>query len=72
MGSSLSNGVATFSGFSMSAIGCTFGGNLTGSYSGGETFPVTATFTEQTVQKTSGFLCPSSATVTASYTFSQP
>ncbi|MBE1533129.1 hypothetical protein [Actinomadura algeriensis] len=68
---SLSGGVATFNGFSMSAIGCTFGGDLSGSYSGGETFPVTAAFTEQTVQRTSGFFCPSSATVTASYTFTQ-
>ncbi|TDC82666.1 hypothetical protein [Actinomadura sp. 7K507] len=65
---SLSNGVATFTGFSMSAIGCTFGGNLTGSFTGTD-LPVSATFTEQTVNKTSGFFCPSSATVTATYDF---
>ncbi|GGU91084.1 hypothetical protein GCM10010182_02330 [Actinomadura cremea] len=67
---SLSGGVASFDGFQMSAIGCTFGGDISGSYSGGETFPVTASFTEQTVDRTAGWLCPSSATITASYTFS--
>ncbi|MEV5827656.1 hypothetical protein AB0L25_19005 [Spirillospora sp. NPDC052242] len=69
---SLSGGTASFSGFQMSAIGCTFGGDIAGTYSGGETFPVTAAFTEQTVDRTSGWLCPSSATITASYTFNQP
>jgi hypothetical protein len=65
---SLNNGVATFSGFSMSAIGCTYGGTLTGSFTGSD-LPVSAAFVEQTVNKTSGLLCPSSATVTATYDF---
>ncbi|WP_165958844.1 hypothetical protein [Actinomadura sp. KC345] len=65
---SLSGGVASFNGFSMSAVGCTFGGDITGSFTGTD-LPVTATFTEQTVNRTSGFLCPGSATVTATYDF---
>ncbi|TDD92152.1 hypothetical protein E1293_01160 [Actinomadura darangshiensis] len=65
---SLAGGVATLSGFSMSAIGCTFGGSITGAYTGTD-LPITATFTEQTVNKTSGVLCPSSATLTATYDF---
>lgn len=65
---SLNNGVASLNGFSMSAIGCTYGGNLTGSFSGTD-LPVTATFADQTVNKTSGWLCPGSATVTATYDF---
>ncbi|MEU8798680.1 hypothetical protein [Spirillospora sp. NPDC048819] len=65
---SLNNGVASINGFSMSAIGCTYGGNISGSFTGTD-LPVTATFTEQTVAKTSGWLCPGSATVTATYDF---
>lgn len=65
---SLDGGVATLSGFSMSAVGCTFGGTLTGSFTGTD-LPVTAQFVEQTVNRTSGFLCPGSATVTATYDF---
>jgi hypothetical protein len=69
---SLSGGTATLSGFSVSAIGCTYGGSITGSYSGGDTLPATVTFSNQTVQKTAGsFICPSSATLTATYVFSQ-
>lgn len=67
---SLNNGVATISGFSMSAIGCTYAGSITGSFTGTD-LPVTATFTEQTVNKTSGIFCPGSATVTAAYDFAQ-
>ncbi|MDL4819685.1 hypothetical protein [Actinomadura opuntiae] len=67
---SLSGGNATLSGFSVSAVGCTYGGTIHGTYSG-STFPVTVSFTNQTVPKTSGFLCPSSATLTAKYVFSQ-
>ncbi|MGI5203664.1 hypothetical protein ACQEU6_19070 [Spirillospora sp. CA-108201] len=58
--------------FSMSAIGCTYGGTLTGSMSA-TNFPFTATFTNQVVPKTSGsILCPSSAKVTAKYDYKQP
>ncbi|NKZ04712.1 hypothetical protein [Actinomadura latina] len=64
----LDNGVATINGFAMSAIGCTYGGNLSGSFSGTD-LPVSATFANQTVQKQSGWLCPGSATVTATYDF---
>ncbi|MEU5878760.1 hypothetical protein [Spirillospora sp. NPDC047279] len=67
---SLSGGVATLSGFRMSAIGCSYGGSLTGSYSGADNLPVTVTFTNQTVNKVSGLFCPSSATITATYVFS--
>lgn len=65
---SLDNGVASLSGFSMSAIGCTYGGDITGSFTGTD-LPVTATFTEQTVSKSSGWFCPGSATITAAYDF---
>ncbi|MGP4027012.1 hypothetical protein [Actinomadura sp. 3N407] len=65
---SLNNGVASINGFSMSAIGCTYGGDISGSFTGTD-LPVTATFTEQTVGKTSGWFCPGSATVTAAYDF---
>lgn len=65
---SLNNGVASINGFSVSAIGCTYGGNLTGSFTGSD-LPVTATFANQTVNKTSGVICPSTATVTAKYDF---
>ncbi|MFB4311582.1 hypothetical protein [Actinomadura sp. GTD37] len=64
----LAGGTATLSGFAMSAIGCTYGGNLSGSFTGSD-LPVTATFANQTVNKTSGLLCPGSATVTAKYDF---
>jgi hypothetical protein len=64
----LDNGTASIDGFSMSAIGCTYGGDITGSFTGTD-LPVSATFTEQTVAKTSGWLCPGSATVTATYDF---
>lgn len=64
----LDNGTASFTGFSMSAIGCTFGGDISGSFTGTD-LPVSATFTEQTVAKTSGFFCPGSATITATYDF---
>ncbi|MGI5328550.1 hypothetical protein [Actinomadura nitritigenes] len=67
---SLSNGVATFNGFTMSAIGCTYRGDLTGTYTG-TGLPGTATFTDQPVARTSGFLCPSSVTVSATYDFAQ-
>ncbi|TDB96618.1 hypothetical protein [Actinomadura sp. 7K534] len=66
---SLNNGVAKLNGFSMSAIGCTYGGNLTGSFTGANNLPVTANFANQTVNRTSGWLCPGSATVTAKYNF---
>ncbi|RAY12637.1 hypothetical protein DPM19_23875 [Actinomadura craniellae] len=71
---SLTGGVATISGYRVSGMGCTYGGSLVGSYvSEDESFPVTVTFTEQTVSRVSGhFLCPSSATITASYVFTQP
>ncbi|XRQ04366.1 hypothetical protein ACN3XK_48510 [Actinomadura welshii] len=65
---SLDNGVASLNGFSMSAIGCTYGGDITGGFTGTD-LPVSATFTEQTVSKTGGWLCPGSATVTATYDF---
>ncbi|HLV72548.1 hypothetical protein FHX41_4513 [Actinomadura hallensis] len=65
---SLDGGVASLNGFSMSAIGCTYGGNLTGSFTGTD-LPVSATFANQTVNKTDGWLCPGSATVTATYDF---
>ncbi|GAA4341812.1 hypothetical protein BJY14_002301 [Actinomadura luteofluorescens] len=57
--------------FSMSAIGCTYGGTLTGTASA-TNFPFTATFTNQVVPKTSGLLCPSSAKITAKYDYKQP
>jgi len=70
---SISGGVAKINGFKMSAIGCTYSGNLTGSYTPSTAnFPLTVTFSNQTVNKTSGFLCPSSATVTATYLYTQP
>ncbi|MFA1544804.1 hypothetical protein [Actinomadura chokoriensis] len=70
---SINAGVVKINGFKMSAIGCTYGGNLTGSYTPTTAnFPLTVTFTNQTVTKTSGLLCPSSATVTATYKYTQP
>jgi hypothetical protein len=68
---SFSGGVAKINGFSMSAVGCTYGGNLTGTYTG-TNFPLTVSFVNQTVNKTSGLFCPSSATVTAKYDYTQP
>ncbi|MFI0448478.1 hypothetical protein [Actinomadura sp. 6N118] len=68
---SLSGGVATLSGFQVTAVGCTYGGSLTGSYVDGP-LPVTATFTNQSVPKVSGIFCPGSVSLTASYVFSQP
>ncbi|WP_141577858.1 hypothetical protein [Actinomadura sp. WMMA1423] len=68
---SFSGGVAKINSFKMSAIGCTYSGNLTGSYTG-TNFPLTVSFVNQTVTKTSGLLCPSSATVTAKYNYTQP
>jgi hypothetical protein len=67
---SLNDGVATISGFSVSAIGCTYAGSISGSFTGSD-LPVSATFPPQTVDKTSGLLCPSSATITATYDFAQ-
>ncbi len=64
----LDNGVATINGFAMDAIGCTYGGNLTGGFTGTD-LPVTATFANQTVNRTSGLFCPASATITAKYDF---
>ncbi|NDU77503.1 hypothetical protein GWI34_33515 [Actinomadura sp. DSM 109109] len=62
----------TINSFSMSAIGCTYGGNLTGTMSS-PNFPFTATFTNQVVPKTGGsFICPSSAKITAKYNYTQP
>lgn len=66
---SLTGGVATITGFRVSAIGCTYGGNLTGTYTG-SAFPTTVSFTNVTVNKISGLFCPASATVTANYVFS--
>ena len=60
-------GTASISGFSMSAIGCTFGGNITGGFTGSD-LPVSATFTDQTVSKT-GFCFINSAKITATYDF---
>ncbi|MFG2090089.1 MULTISPECIES: hypothetical protein [unclassified Spirillospora] len=65
---SLDNGVASINGFAMSAIGCTYGGNLSGGFTGTD-LPVTVEFADQTVNKTSGWLCPGSATVSATYDF---
>ncbi|NVI88732.1 hypothetical protein [Actinomadura sp. BRA 177] len=64
----LDNGAASINNFAMEATGCTYGGNLNGSFTGTD-LPVTATFANQTVNKTSGWLCPGSATVTATYDF---
>jgi hypothetical protein len=64
----LDNGVASINGFAMSAIGCTYGGDLSGTFTGSD-LPVTATFADQTVRKTSGWFCPDPATVTAKYDF---
>ncbi|MEO3781942.1 hypothetical protein ABGB12_01320 [Actinocorallia sp. B10E7] len=67
---SFSGSTATINGFRMSAIGCTYGGTLTGSLSG-STLPATVTFSDVTVNKISGFFCPGSATVSATYVFSE-
>jgi hypothetical protein len=67
----LKDGVATFTGFQMSAIGCTYRGDLTGSYTGTD-FPTTATFTDQSISKISGFLCPSPVEVSAKWDITQP
>lgn len=69
---SLSGGTATISSFKVNAnvsgVSCTYGGSLTGTYTGSAS-PVTVTFSNVTVPKTSGsFLCPSSGTVSAKYT----
>jgi hypothetical protein len=64
-----STGAATISGFEMSAAGCTFAGDLSGSFTGSD-LPVSVTFDKQVVNSTGGWLCFfSSATVTATYDF---
>jgi hypothetical protein len=67
---SLSGGTATISGFSVSALGCTYGGSITGTYSGGDSLPATVTFTDQTVNAQSGFCLVQSVSLSATYVFS--
>ncbi|OLT23189.1 hypothetical protein BJF79_01875 [Actinomadura sp. CNU-125] len=68
---SIADGTAVFTGFTMSAIGCTYRGDLTGTYNATD-IPGTASFTDQPATRTSGFLCPSSVTISAAYDFTQP
>ncbi|GGQ08095.1 hypothetical protein BKA00_007469 [Actinomadura coerulea] len=71
-GSSFSGTTVKINNFQMSAIGCVYGGTLTGTASA-TNFPFTATFTNQVVPKLSGsFICPSSAKITAKYDYKQP
>ncbi|MFA1544794.1 hypothetical protein [Actinomadura chokoriensis] len=71
---SISGGVVKINGFKMSAIGCTYTGNLTGSYTPTTAnFPLTVTFTNQPATKLSGgILCPATVKVTATYKYTQP
>lgn len=67
---SFTGGTTTINGFKMSAVGCTYSGNLSGPYTGAEP-PATVTFTDQPVTG-SGFFCASNVTVSATYVFTQP
>ncbi|WP_157963800.1 hypothetical protein [Actinocorallia populi] len=66
------SGASSLTGFRVSAkwmgLTCVYGGNIAGT---NDTSP-TATFTNQTVNKVSGFLCPGSAQVSAQFAFSGP
>ncbi|KAB2381365.1 hypothetical protein [Actinomadura montaniterrae] len=68
---SLGGGNASISGFSVEALGCTYGGTINGTYSGGDTLPATVTFSNQKVSATGGFCLVQSVTLTATYVFSQ-
>ncbi|MEO5878246.1 MAG: hypothetical protein ABIS86_20335 [Streptosporangiaceae bacterium] len=63
-------GTATITAFKMTALGCTYTGNLTGSVTGAQP-PATVTFTNQAVSG-SGFFCASNVTVSGTYVFTQP
>lgn len=63
---SATGGVATITAFKMTALGCTYTGNLTGT----EAEPV-VTFTNQPVTGSGSFLCFNNVSVSATYTFAQ-
>jgi hypothetical protein len=67
---SITSTTAAINGFKMTALGCTYGGNLSGT-SPGSTSPSTITFTNQAVSGTGG-LCFSNVTVSAKYVVTQP
>ncbi|GAA2454833.1 hypothetical protein GCM10010191_87270 [Actinomadura vinacea] len=68
--SSPTSGTAAINGFKMTALGCTYTGNLSGPYTGAAP-PATATFTRVPVTG-SGGLCFSNVNVSATYVFTQP
>ncbi|MFA1544803.1 hypothetical protein [Actinomadura chokoriensis] len=70
---SISGGLVKINGFKMRVLDCLYGGTLTGTYPPTTVnFPLTVTFSNQVVPKSGGSLCSSSATVTATYKYTQP
>ncbi|GAA4056266.1 MULTISPECIES: hypothetical protein [Actinomadura] len=67
---SFTSGTTKINGFKMTALGCTYTGNLSGPYTGTAP-PATVTFTNQPVTG-SGLLCASNVTVSVTYVFTQP
>ncbi|GAA4139433.1 hypothetical protein [Actinomadura keratinilytica] len=67
---SFTSGTTQINGFKMSALGCTYTGNLSGSYTEPAP-PAIVTFTDQPVTG-SGLFCVSNVTVSVTYVFTQP